>query len=136
MGLLRVADIFLWLQTRQPDWQTVRQMLDAEGVKTAAWAMLSWLRMLAPPELTTMLDEWLASVRPGRVRAAYMGTWINHDWPTRLINMPALIQLGFTLPMHDHASDWVRALRWRWQAQRNRLRDARLLLGQQYQWQE
>jgi hypothetical protein len=47
MGLGRVADFLLWIQKREIDWPAVLQQLGRAGLKTAAWTMLSWFRMLA-----------------------------------------------------------------------------------------
>lgn len=136
MGLGRVADFLLWIQKNEVDWPAVLQLLDAEGVKTAAWTQLSWFRMLAQPEAAKVIDTWLETLRPGRLRAAYLRFWLKHDLPTRWLNRPFLIQAGFTLFMHDGLADVLHALRGRLQAKRNQLEDARLLLGDDYQWTE
>lgn len=134
MGLGRVADFLLWLQQGKAEWSTALQLLQTEGLKTAAWTMLTWLRLLAPPGLTGMLDEWLGIIQPSRLRRAYMRAWVTHDLPTRFLQRPHWIQLGFILWMHDRPGDVLRALHQLGQARLNRLRDARLLLGSDYQW--
>ncbi len=136
MGLGRVADFVLWIQKKEVDWPAVARLLEAEGVKTAAWTQLSWFRMLAQPETAKVLDVWLDTLRPGRWRAAYLRFWLRHDLPTRWLQRPFLIQAGFTLCMHDGLADVLHALRGRMQAKRNQLQDARLLLGDGYQWAE
>ena len=73
MGLGRVADFLLWIQHRQVDWSEVVQLLELAGLKTAAWTTLSWFSMLAQPETAKGMDEWLDTVRPNRLRAAYLG---------------------------------------------------------------
>jgi hypothetical protein len=132
MGLARVADFLLWIQKRPVDWPAVLQLLERAGLKTAAWTMLSWYRMLAPPDAAATLDTWIDTVRPGRLRAAYLRQWLVRDLPTRWLDRPFLIQLGLTLPMHDRLGDMLHALRGLRQAGKNRLRDARLLLGDDY----
>lgn len=134
MGLGRVADFLLWIQKKEIDWSAVLQLLEREGVKTAAWTQLSWFRMLAQPEAAKVIDTWLATLRPGRMRAAYLRFWLIHDLPTRWLNRPFLIHTGFTLLMHDRLSDVLHALRGHLQARRNQLQDARLLLGDDYIW--
>lgn len=129
MGLGRVPDFMLWVQHKTVDWPAVRQLLDLAGVKTAAWTMLSWFQMLAPPDLASTLDPWLDSLHPGRWRAAYLRAWLTRELPTRWIQQPLLIQAGFTLPLHDRMSDAMHALQGLWQAWRHRVSDARLLLG-------
>jgi hypothetical protein len=114
------------------DWAAVLQLLGQAGLKTAAWTMLSWFRMLAAPPATGLIDGWLASVRPGKLRAAYLGYWLRHDLPSRWLDRPLPIQIGFTLFMHDRPADALHALKGWWQARRNSQQDARLLLGDQY----
>jgi hypothetical protein len=130
MGLARVADFFLWIATRPVDWPAVLPQLERAGLKTAAWTMLTWFRMLAPPALHGTLDGWRADVRPGRVRAAYLQQWLARDLPTRWLDRPFLIQFGFTLPLHDRPGDVLHALGGLREARRNRARDMDLLLGE------
>ena len=130
MGLGRVADFLLWLQQRPADWPGVVKQLDAAGLKTAAWAMLSWFRLLAPAALQATLDAWRGSVRPGRLRAAYLRQWLLRDLPGRWLQRPVLIQFGFTLPLHDRPGDALHALRGVRQARKNRQHDLGLLLGE------
>jgi hypothetical protein len=132
MGLARVADFLLWIQKRPVDWPEVLQLLERAGLKTAAWTMLSWYRLLAPPDAAATLDTWIDTVRPGRLRAAYLRQWLVHDLPSRWLDKLFLIRFGFTLPMHDRPGDVANALRGLRQAGKNRLRDARVLLGDHY----
>jgi hypothetical protein len=128
MGLVRVADFFLWINQRPVDWPEVRQLLDRAGLKTAAWTMLRWFRMLAPAEAHATIDGWIDSLRPGRLRAAYLDEWLARDLPSRWLGHPLLIQVGFTLPLHDRPGDALRALIGLHRSRINRLRDVRLLL--------
>jgi len=130
MGLARVADFLLWIQRRPVDWPAVLRLLERAGLKTAAWTLLSWFRMLAPSDVHGILDGWLDSVRPGALRAAYLRQWLAHDLPTRWLDRPLLIQLGFTLPLHDRVGDVRHALHGLREAKRNRARDLTLLLGE------
>jgi len=132
MGLGRAADFLLWVQRRKVDWPAVLQLLDKTGLKTAAWTMLSWFRMLAQPEAVRVIDEWLDPLRPGWLRAAYLRYWLTQELPTRWLQRPILIQLGFTLLLHDRPTDALHALQGRWQARQNRVRDEHLLLGDAY----
>lgn len=131
MGLGRVADFLLWIQQRPVDWPAVLKLLETAGLKTAAWAMLTWFRMLAPPHTHASLDSWIDSVRPGRLRAAYLRQWLLLDLPGRWLNRPFLIQFGFTLPLHDRPADMLHAIRGLLRARKNRQRDLRLLLDQE-----
>lgn len=132
MGLGRVADFLLWIQHRSVEWPAVLQLLDRAGLKTAAWTVLSWFRMLAAPEAVAVIDGWRNTVPPGRLRAAYLRYWLTHDLPTRWLNRPLPIQVGFTLFLHDRPTDALLALNGWWRARRNTRNDARLLLGMDY----
>ena len=48
MGMHRVVDIALWLETQETQWPVVEQRLSVCGVRTAAWATLRWLQLLMP----------------------------------------------------------------------------------------
>ena len=131
MGLGRVADFLRWIQKREIDWPAVLQQLGRAGLKTAAWTMLSWFRMLAAPDVQVTLDTWIDSVRPGRLRAAYLGQWLERDLPSRWLDKPFLIQFGFTLALHDRPGDTMYALGGLRQARRNQGRDMDALLGRE-----
>lgn len=132
MGLGRVADFLLWIQHREVDWPAVMRLLETAGLKTAAWTMLRWFHSLATPEAGKVMNGWLKTLRPGRLRETYLLYWLTHNLPTRWLQRPLLIQLGFTLLLHDRLTDALHALRGRSQARQNRLRDTRLLLGDEY----
>jgi hypothetical protein len=134
MGLGRVADFMQWVQQKPVDWPAVVALLEAAGLKTAGWIMLSWFRMLGPPDVNRVIDEGRALLRPGPLRAAYLQLWLTHDLPTRLWPRERWIQLGFTLYFHDRPADMLRVLHGVWHARRHRLRDARLLMGDDYEW--
>jgi hypothetical protein len=129
MGLVRVADFLLWLNRRPVDWPAVLQLLDRNGLKTAAWTMLIWLRRLAPHDAGTAIDGWIDSLHPGRLRAAYLREWVARDLPSRWLNHPLLIQVAFTLPLHDRFGDMLHAVAGLHQSRKHRLRDLHLLLG-------
>jgi hypothetical protein len=129
MGLVRVADFLLWINRRPVDWPGVLQLLDRAGLKTAAWTMLTWFRMLVPDETRPTIDGWIDTLRPDRLRAAYLAAWLARDLPGLWIGHPLLIQVGFTLPLHDRPGDALRALIGLYRSRRNRLSDVRRLLG-------
>lgn len=129
MGLGRVADFLLWIQKREIAWPAVLELLERAGLKTAAWTMLSWFRMLAGADVQAKLGAWIDTVRPGRLRAAYLGQWLERDLPSRWLDKPFLMQFGFTLALHDHPGDVMHALNGLQQARRNQARDMDALLG-------
>lgn len=135
MWLGRVVDFMLWIQRRPVDWPAVLSRLESAGLKTAAWTMMSWFQMLAQPEVARLMDGGLSSLRPGALRAAYLQKWLTHDLPTRLWPRERWLQVAFTLFLHDRPADRLRVFQGVWQARRHRLRDARALMGDDFDWQ-
>lgn len=118
MALHRVLDIAEWWQQYPVDQATLDEQLQTQGVRTAAWAVLEWVKLLLPEfELDT--GQW----QPGAVRRAWLRTWLRHDWSARLSNWHALRLLTFSPFLHDTPADAWRALKgWR-QARRARAED-------------
>lgn len=115
LGLHRAADIALFWQRRDVDWPAVHRLLDACGLKTGAWAVLTWLLLLMTgPEMERQLAEPIASVRPGFLRAEYLKMWLDHDLSARLTDRHAARLIGFSLFMHDGpAAAWHALAGWR-----------------------
>ena len=109
MGLNRVLDYLLFTQARSIDWVAVAQRLDEAGLKTAGWCTLRWIQLLVPDAAISPVS-FTATIKPGKLRAAYLNYWIDHDLPGLLLDRASwLIQAAFTLPMHDKLSDARRA---------------------------
>src|SRR5688572_14446419 len=129
MGLHRVADIVLWLQKFNVDWPALRQQLHTSGLKTAAWTMLSLVRMLSPDRFAPAVDGPLQLLRPRRLRAAYLGSWLNQDMSARFTHLHIARLLGLSLFLHDQPGGAWRALRG-WQRSRgSRAKDAGVFEG-------
>ena len=111
MRLNRVHDFLLFAQTRSIDWDNVAQRLADAGLKTAGWCTLRWIQRLVPDALI-LPASFVETIRPGLLRAAYLNYWIDYDLPGRMFDRASwLIQVAFTLPMHDRFSDAQRAVR-------------------------
>ena len=120
MGLNRVLDFLLFTQTRSIDWDNVALRLGEAGLKTAGWCTLRWIQLLVPDAVISPVS-FVTTIQPGKLRAAYLNYWIDHDLPGRLIDRANwLIQAAFTLPMHDKFSDARRAFRGRANLDSNR----------------
>jgi hypothetical protein len=117
MGLHRLADIVLWLQQHNVDWPALHQQLDASGLKTAAWTMLSLVRMLSPDRFAQVVERPLRSLRPNAVRAAYLRNWLNRDLSARFTHLHMARLLGLSVFLHDQPAGAWRALRG-WQRSR------------------
>ena len=114
MGLHRVAEIALWWQRRRVDWPAVHRDLTAGGLKTGAWTVLSWVRLLSPASFGSVLDEAIVSLQPGRLRRAYLRFWIDHNLPAHFSRFHAVRLLGFSALMHDRWSGaWQGLAGWR-----------------------
>jgi Uncharacterised nucleotidyltransferase len=105
MGLNRVADFIFWIHKLDVDWESVANRLESTGLNTAAWTVLKWFSMLVPPETLPVPDAFIKRISPGWVRAQYLTYWLKHDLPTRWLQKPLLIHLGFTLVLHDRLAD-------------------------------
>lgn len=122
MGLHRVADLATWWLRREVEWPAVRRHLDACGLKTAAWTVLTWVRMLsAGSELEAELTGPIESLHPGHLRAAYLRRWLDRDLSARLTERHAARLLGFSVFLHDGPTDAWHALQgWRRAGQTSR----------------
>ena len=105
--LIRVVDLDRMLRTIVPDWDWILPLIDAAGLRTAAWAVLYWTRSL----LDTPVDPaLLRHLEPGRLKGRYLTYWIDHQLPARLGGVPGLVQGAFTLALHERTGDAWRAV--------------------------
>ncbi|MDG4549089.1 MAG: nucleotidyltransferase family protein [Candidatus Contendobacter sp.] len=105
--LCRVVDLSRWLRTGEMDWDKTLALLGQAGLKTAAWVVLRWASWLmgpvAPPDVLERLE-------PGRWRARYLGYWLEQNLPSRWLRYPLLVQIAFTLALHDCPNDAMTAI--------------------------
>ena len=115
MALHRVLDIAEWWRKYPVDLAALDAQLKKQGVRTAAWTVLEWVKLLLP-EFACDTTAW----QPLRLRRAWLRTWLRNDWPGRMNAWHALRLLAFSPFLHDTPSDAWRALQgWRF-ARRNR----------------
>ena len=110
MGLHRVADIIAWLRTQAFDWSALRDRLERNGVRTAAWATLRWVQMLSHPHSLALLDTMVLDLQPGRLRRRWLEWWLQGDLSARLVSVHWGRLLGFSLFLHDTPRDAARAV--------------------------
>ncbi|MEP6391047.1 MAG: nucleotidyltransferase family protein [Halioglobus sp.] len=107
-SLVRQLDLIYLLESWANSWDTVVQLLSESGLKTAAWLSLMWLTVLtgvsAPPDV-------MSKLQPGKIRRRYLENWLVKDLSTHWLDLPRVVQLGFTLPAHDKWVDSVRAIK-------------------------
>ena len=106
--LVRLLDLVYLLEKRAPDWHRVCSWLALAGLKTCGWISLTWLRLLTGIEAEQAVRRRL---QPGRLRSRYLQHWLEHNWSSRLLDHPLLVQAGFTLAAHDRPADAVAAVR-------------------------
>lgn len=107
-SLCRVVDLSRWLQGREVDWEQVVALLDQAGLKTAAWAVLYRMRQLMGSGVPS---EVVNRLQPGRGRMGYLRYWIERNLPSRCMAYPLLIQIAFTLFLHDRPAHALTAIR-------------------------
>jgi hypothetical protein len=133
MGLHRVLDIAVWVRSQSSNWPAVYARLNEHGVRTAAWATLRWVALLMAPHSPDGLDEMLADLKPGRLRAAWINRWLQDDLSARMSHAHWARLAGFSLFLHDTPHDSARALLGQRKAHRRRCDDLAAfqeLLGQ------
>ena len=109
MGLHRVLDIVLWLERQSVDWAKIINRLSATGVRTAAWATLTWMQLLIPATKTPLLTDIPGELEPGPTRRRLLGAWLRNDLHSRLENLHWVRLLAFSTLLHDSISDLFRA---------------------------
>ena len=122
MGLHRVVDILGWLRQRSPDWETVQARLERAGVRTAAWATLRWVELLAGSQAPRQVARMLDDLQPGLMRRAWLANWLQANLSTRTAGLRWLRLLVFSSLLHDTPIDAWRAFRGR-QAAHRRVQD-------------
>ena len=107
-ALIRVVDLLRWIETQEPDWQKVYNLLEDSGLKTAAWINGYWLNLLAG---RTLPEKFLEQLKPSVLKGIHLQNWINKNYSTKFLHKSLLIKAGFTLAVHDTVFDAIRAAR-------------------------
>ena len=123
-GLHRVVDVVRWLESQDCDTELVIERLRLCGVKAAAWATLRWVQKLtcrsSPCErLSIKLVKMLTDTRPGRLRTAWLDSWLHNNLSERAAERRGLRLLAFSSLLHDSLGDVFRVIRGRRNARRN-----------------
>ena len=105
--LVRLLDMVLWIKLRTIDWDKVYYWIDLGGLRTAAWIMSEWLKMITEIELPSWFVQ---KIQPGGIKTSYLKYWLDHDLSSQFIESPLIIHSGLTLPAHDSFTDCVRVL--------------------------
>ena len=106
--LIHQVDQARLIERGRVDWQELEDVLGWSGTRTAAWASLYVLRMLAGVSAPKGLEEKLS---PGRLHRWYLQQWIDRAWITRWFGKRWLVAGFFSLGLQDSAADAIGALR-------------------------
>ena len=109
--LAGVADLFYWGQNLTVDWRELCRLCARHRLTTAAWLVASYVRLLTD---TPVFDDFIALMRPGAMKAAWLDHWLRENYSSRFLDRPKLIKFLFTLPAHDRYQDSFRFLGIRW----------------------
>ncbi len=110
-SLRHLVDIHRLAQCDDINWERLMEMLNTSGTRTAAWASLSWLRMLADDLVyQDRYEDLAAQLRPGGLKARWLNYWMGNNWNVKLEDHKLLIRGGFSLVLQDSLKDAFRAL--------------------------
>lgn len=123
MGLHRIVDIVRFLDTQQFDWQIVLSRLEENGVRTAAWATLTWVHLLTQSHGPPKLRDMLSDTQPGRLRRAWLRRWLYKDLSSQMSEVRWARLMGFSAFLHDTPADVARAFAGRRRAYRQQAAD-------------
>jgi len=106
--LVRLVDLARLLDAHPEAATGSQSMLQKAGLTTAGWITARWLYLLTGSSSAEALARKL---QPGPLHRRWLEHWLTTDASTRLLPRPWLIQLGLTLPAHDHWRDALHAAR-------------------------
>ena len=129
MGLHRVLDTLEWLRQRSVHWPVVRDLLEETGVRTAAWATLRWVELLAGTRLPAQVASMRRELVHAGVRHAWLDRWLRADLSARTADLRWLRLLAFSSLLHDTPGDALRAFAGQRRAARRAADDLRDFSG-------
>lgn len=130
MGLHRVADLVALVDAGHCDWGRVRDRLEENDVRTAAWATLRWLEFLTQPATPPLVIEILNDLAPGRIRRSWLDRWLLRDMSSRTFSAHWIRLIFFSLALHDDLAGVGRVIAGRVRAHRRREADLALFANQ------
>ena len=106
-SLRHLVDIHRLAQSDDISWDRLIAMLRTSGTRTAAWASLAWLQMLADAPL---YEDLAHQLWPGRLQAGWLCYWLGKDLNVKLAERKLIIRGGFSMALQDSLKDSVRAI--------------------------
>ena len=107
-SVLKLADLGMWIEKQEIDWQRALHLLEISGMKTAAWITATLLASLTEWRLPASIYQ---ALQPGRLKSLALGKWLDCNLSARFINHPYLPKYLFTLLAHDCFRDRVHFIR-------------------------
>ena len=106
-SLIKLVDLSLWMKHPDVDRDQLLALINAAGLRTAAWSTLFLLHLLTNERDNKELVEEL---QPGVLQRKYIEFWVSMDLPTLLYSHRFLMRTAFSLSLHDNLSDMIRAV--------------------------
>ena len=107
-SVLKLADLGMWIEKHDIDWQRALHLLEISGMKTAAWITATLLANLSDWRLPPSIYQ---ALQPHRLKSLVLGKWLGRNLTARFINHPALPKYLFTFLAHDNFGDRVHFIR-------------------------
>jgi len=106
-SLIHLLDMHRLAQSDDINWDQLIATLRTSGTRTAAWASLAWLQMLADRPIYADLTGQL---RPGRLQAGWLRYWLGKNLNVKLAERKLIVRSGFSTALQDSLKDSVRAI--------------------------
>jgi len=106
-SLRHLVDIQRLAQSDDINWDRLIETLSASGTRTAAWASLAWLQILA---VEPMYENLANLLRPGSLKAGWLIFWLEKNLNVKLAKQKLIIRSGFSIALQDSLKDSVSAI--------------------------
>jgi len=106
-SLRHLVDIHRLAQSDDINWDRLIATLRTSGTRTAAWASLAWLQMLADEPI---YEDLAHQLWPGRLQAGWLLYWLGMNLNVKLSERKLVIRSGFSMALQDSLKDSVRAI--------------------------
>ena len=107
-SVLKLADLAMWIEKHDINWQRALHLLEISGMKTAAWITATLLANLTKWRLPPSIYQ---ALQPHCLKSLALRKWLDHNLSARFIHHPALPKYLFTLLAHDTFGDRVHFIR-------------------------
>ena len=106
-SLIHLVDIHRLAQSNDINWDRLIATLRTSGTRTAAWASLAWLQMLAGEAI---YEDLANQLRPGSLQAGWIRYWMGKNLNVKLAERKLIVRCGFSIALQDSLKDSVSAI--------------------------